>query len=98
MLLLDLLLFPVLAWLVPGYFLSRWLFPVSTPLERTATTLLLGVIGMVPLVFLPIYLLQTPITMAWVLGAAAALTASAVLLRRFRPCAALPASVGHAAS
>ncbi|HIN85637.1 MAG TPA: hypothetical protein EYN06_04070, partial [Myxococcales bacterium] len=71
--LLNLLLFPVLAWFVPGYAASRWVYPLATPLERFATTILLGILAVVPTTFFTIFLLRTPLTPVWILSFAVAL-------------------------
>ena len=65
-----LLVFPMLVWCVPGWFASRWLLPRTTPLERAATTYLLGLVTVVPGAFTLPYLLRQPITPAWIVGAA----------------------------
>ena len=83
--LLYLLVFFGACWLGPGYLVSRWLWPQSTPLERLATSLLTGIIFVVPLAFFPGFLLRTPLTPFSILCAALSVAAGAAILIRFRP-------------
>ena len=80
-----LVLFPALAWLLPGALFSRWLIPRSTPLERAATALLLGVATVVPLTYTVVFLARTPMTPWLVLGAAACVSWGFALALRFAP-------------
>lgn len=81
----TLLLFPVLVWGVPGWLASRWLWPRSSPLERAASTLLLGPVLVVPVAYLPHYLLRATQGTGSVVIAAALVAAAFVLLSRWRP-------------
>jgi len=82
---LYLILFPGVAWFAPGYAVSRWLSPQATPLERLASSLLLGMLFVVPLAFLGPFLLRIPLTPLWILGAAGVVIAAAAALIRYRP-------------
>lgn len=72
-------------WLGPGYVVSRWLWPRSTPLERFATSLLLGIVTVVPLAFFPGFLLRTPLTPFSILCASLIVATSGAFLIRYRP-------------
>ena len=84
---LVLLLFPIAAWILPGYWLSRWRLPTATPLARTATSLLFGLVTVVPLGYVLSYGLRTPLTPLLVLAAAALVSIVAVLGARRYPVA-----------
>jgi hypothetical protein len=82
--LLVLALFPIAAWILPGYWLSRWRLPVASPLVRTATSLLFGLVTVVPVGYATVYAFRTPMTPLIVLGSAAIVSVLAVFgARRF---------------
>ncbi len=82
--LLWLLVFPGLAWGVPGWLASSWALPRATPLERVATSLLFGASLVVPIAFITPYVLRKPLGPIGVLLAAAGVSAvfGALLLRQ----------------
>jgi hypothetical protein len=82
---LYLVLFPGLCWLVPGYTASAWLYPRTTPLERLGTTLLLGILLVVPLAYCLPFFLRFPVTPLWILGTAGLVTLVCWSLRRRFP-------------
>jgi hypothetical protein len=79
------LLFPGLAWGAPGYAASRWLFPRSTAVERLATSLLLGLLTVVPISYTQAYVRRVPLTPLAILLVSAVATAAFIWLRRAYP-------------
>ncbi|MFT5433791.1 MAG: hypothetical protein ACI9OJ_004499 [Myxococcota bacterium] len=90
------LLFPGLVWGIPGFLLSRWLFPLASPLERVATSALFGASTVVPLAFIVPFLSRTPITPTWIIGASALVSVVGAILWRFFPRAGVAPSTGAA--
>ncbi|MEC8023616.1 MAG: hypothetical protein VX223_06740 [Myxococcota bacterium] len=66
---LLLIVYPGLLLGVPGYLASRWIWPVASPLQRTATSLGLGVATVVPTAYVLPFILRTPFSMLWSIGA-----------------------------
>ena len=85
-----LLVFPGLAWFAPGWSLSRWLRPDASPLERVGTSLLLGVVAVVPTGYAVAYALRTPLTPFMVLCVSALWAGVGVACRRRWPRASRP--------
>ena len=87
-------LFPVVAWVLPGYAVSVWLWPVARPLERAATSLLLGLCTVVPLAYVTVFLFRTPLAPGWILAAAVVVASTATALRYYRPLTRGPDDLG----
>ena len=83
--LVALLAFPVAAWIVPGALLSRWIWPEARPVERLATALALGPAVVVPVVYLPHYLLRTPQTPLSILAVAGLISVGLLAALRWAP-------------
>ncbi len=88
-------LFPGVAWVLPGYLASRWALPRSTPLERVVTSVVFGMGLVVPGAYTIPYVLRTPLTPLWILGAGLVCAGAFGALLRWRPRGETPPPAGE---